>query len=116
MTAAFPHRDPHHLGEQRLDRVTDPGVPRDSGGERAAVPVEPDRVGLGCGQLTQYLLDLLTDIPRFASRSRHASGRHTATPLAIANAEVKTLVVTVAPAFQAHMLAAQNLEKQLAQK
>jgi putative membrane protein len=34
----------------------------------------------------------------------------------IKNAEVKTLVVTVAPAFQAHMLAAQNLEKQLAQK
>ena len=33
---------------------------------------------------------------------------------AIHNAEVKDLVVKVAPAFQAHMLAAQNLEKQLA--
>ncbi|GLC26939.1 DUF4142 domain-containing protein [Roseisolibacter agri] len=33
---------------------------------------------------------------------------------AIRNAEVKALVVKVAPAFQAHMLAAQNLEKQLA--
>jgi putative membrane protein len=35
---------------------------------------------------------------------------------AIKNAEVKTLVVTVAPAFQAHMLAAQNLDKQLAER
>jgi putative membrane protein len=35
---------------------------------------------------------------------------------AIKNAEVKALVVKVAPAFQAHMLAAQNLEKQLAGK
>lgn len=33
---------------------------------------------------------------------------------AIRNAELKALVVKVAPAFQAHMLAAQNLEKQLA--
>jgi putative membrane protein len=33
---------------------------------------------------------------------------------AIKNAEVKALVVKVAPAFQAHMVAAQNLEKQLA--
>ena len=32
---------------------------------------------------------------------------------AIRNAELKALVVKVAPAFQAHMLAAQNLEKQL---
>src|SRR6185436_20165743 len=30
---------------------------------------------------------------------------------AIQNAEVKALVVKVAPAFQAHMMAAQNLEK-----
>lgn len=35
---------------------------------------------------------------------------------AIKNAELKDLVVKVAPAFQAHMLAAQNLEKQLAAK
>ncbi len=33
---------------------------------------------------------------------------------AIKNAELRSLVVTVAPAFQAHMIAAQNLEKQLA--
>ena len=33
---------------------------------------------------------------------------------AIRNDEVKALVVKIAPAFQAHMLAAQNLEKQLA--
>ena len=33
---------------------------------------------------------------------------------AIRNAELKALVVKVAPAFQAHMLAAQNLEKKLA--
>jgi putative membrane protein len=32
---------------------------------------------------------------------------------AIENAELKALVVKVAPAFQAHMIAAQNLEKQL---
>jgi putative membrane protein len=32
---------------------------------------------------------------------------------AIQNAEVKALVVKVAPAFQAHMLAAENLEKKL---
>jgi putative membrane protein len=32
---------------------------------------------------------------------------------AIQNAEVKALVVKVAPAFQAHMLAAQNLDKKL---
>jgi putative membrane protein len=35
---------------------------------------------------------------------------------AIKNAEVKDLVVKVAPAFQAHMLAAQNLEKKLEAK
>jgi putative membrane protein len=35
---------------------------------------------------------------------------------AIRNAEVKELVVKVAPAFQAHMLAAQNLQKQLAER
>lgn len=33
---------------------------------------------------------------------------------AIQNAELKALVVKVAPAFQAHMTAAQNLEKQIA--
>jgi len=33
---------------------------------------------------------------------------------AIQNAELKTLVVQVAPAFEAHMMAAQNLEKKLA--
>jgi putative membrane protein len=33
---------------------------------------------------------------------------------AIRNAEVRALVVKVAPAFEAHMLAAQNIEKQLA--
>jgi putative membrane protein len=33
---------------------------------------------------------------------------------AIRNEELRALVVKVAPAFQAHMLAAQNLEKQLA--
>ena len=33
---------------------------------------------------------------------------------AIDNAELKALVVKVAPAFQAHMLAAQNLERRLA--
>ena len=33
---------------------------------------------------------------------------------AIQNAELKTLVVQVAPAFEAHMIAAQNLEKKLA--
>ncbi len=33
---------------------------------------------------------------------------------AIANAELKALVVKVAPAFQAHMLAADNLDKKLA--
>ena len=33
---------------------------------------------------------------------------------AIQNAELKALVVKVAPAFEAHMLAAQNLEKKLA--
>jgi putative membrane protein len=33
---------------------------------------------------------------------------------AIKNAELKDLVVKVAPAFEAHMLAAQNLEKKLA--
>lgn len=33
---------------------------------------------------------------------------------AIQNAELKKLVVQVAPAFEAHMLAAQNLEKKLA--
>ena len=33
---------------------------------------------------------------------------------AIQNAELRALVVKVAPAFQAHMLAAQNLEKKLA--
>lgn len=32
---------------------------------------------------------------------------------AISNGELKTLVVTVAPAFEAHMIAAQNLEKKL---
>jgi putative membrane protein len=35
---------------------------------------------------------------------------------AIKNAELKDLVTKVAPAFQAHMLAAENLEKQLAAK
>jgi len=35
---------------------------------------------------------------------------------AIKNAELKQLVVTVAPAFQAHMIAAQNLDKQLAER
>ena len=35
---------------------------------------------------------------------------------AIQNAELKDLVVKVAPAFQAHMAAAENLEKQLAEK
>jgi putative membrane protein len=35
---------------------------------------------------------------------------------AIENDELKALVVKVAPAFEAHMLAAQNLEKQLASK
>ncbi|AHG93201.1 protein of unknown function DUF4142 (plasmid) [Gemmatirosa kalamazoonensis] len=35
---------------------------------------------------------------------------------AIKNAEVKDLVVKVAPAFQAHMIAAQNLDKQLAER
>jgi putative membrane protein len=35
---------------------------------------------------------------------------------ALKNAEVKDLVTKVAPAFQAHMLAAENLEKQLAAK
>jgi putative membrane protein len=35
---------------------------------------------------------------------------------AIQNAEVKALVVKVAPAFQAHMLAAENLDKQLRSK
>jgi putative membrane protein len=35
---------------------------------------------------------------------------------AIQNAELKALVVKVAPAFQAHMLAAQQLEKQLGQQ
>lgn len=34
----------------------------------------------------------------------------------IQNADVRALVVTVAPAFRAHMMAAQKLEKQLAQK
>jgi putative membrane protein len=33
---------------------------------------------------------------------------------AIQNAELRTLVVQVAPAFEAHMIAAQNLEKKLA--
>jgi len=33
---------------------------------------------------------------------------------AIQNAELKTLVVQVAPAFEAHMIAAQNLDKKLA--
>ncbi len=33
---------------------------------------------------------------------------------AIKNGELKDLVVKVAPAFQAHLVAAQNLEKQLA--
>jgi putative membrane protein len=33
---------------------------------------------------------------------------------AIQNAELKALVVKVAPAFEAHMIAAQNLEKGLA--
>lgn len=33
---------------------------------------------------------------------------------AIQNAELKALVVQVAPAFEAHMMAAQNLDKQLA--
>ena len=35
---------------------------------------------------------------------------------AIQNADVKALVVKVAPAFQAHMLAADNLDKKLAEK
>ena len=35
---------------------------------------------------------------------------------AIKNAELKELVVQVAPAFQAHMVAAQNLEDKLASK
>jgi putative membrane protein len=35
---------------------------------------------------------------------------------AIQNEELKALVVKVAPAFQAHMVAAQNLDKQLADK
>jgi putative membrane protein len=35
---------------------------------------------------------------------------------AIQNAELKALVVQVAPAFEAHMIAAQNLEKKLAGK
>ena len=35
---------------------------------------------------------------------------------AIQNAELKDLVVKVAPAFEGHMLAARNLEKQLASK
>jgi putative membrane protein len=35
---------------------------------------------------------------------------------AIQNPELKTLVEQVAPAFQAHMLAAQNLEKKLASR
>jgi putative membrane protein len=35
---------------------------------------------------------------------------------AIKNAEVKGLVVKVTPAFEAHMLAAQNLEKRLAER
>ena len=35
---------------------------------------------------------------------------------AIQNAELKALVVKVAPAFQAHMLAAQNLEQKLSGK
>jgi putative membrane protein len=35
---------------------------------------------------------------------------------ALKNAEVKDLVTKVAPAFQAHMLAAENLDKQLAAK
>jgi putative membrane protein len=35
---------------------------------------------------------------------------------AIKNEELRALVVKVAPAFQAHMLAAQNLEKQLSSK
>jgi putative membrane protein len=35
---------------------------------------------------------------------------------AIKNAEVKDLVVKVAPAFQAHMIAAQNLDKQLVER
>jgi hypothetical protein len=33
---------------------------------------------------------------------------------AIQNAELETLVVQVAPAFEAHMMAAQNLDKKLA--
>ena len=33
---------------------------------------------------------------------------------AVQNAELKALVVKVAPAFEAHMIAAQNLEKKLA--
>ena len=33
---------------------------------------------------------------------------------AIQNAELKMLVTQVAPAFEAHMIAAQNLEKKLA--
>jgi putative membrane protein len=32
---------------------------------------------------------------------------------AIENAELKALVVKVAPAFEAHMIAAQNLEKRV---
>ena len=35
---------------------------------------------------------------------------------AIQNAELKALVVKVAPAFQAHMLAAENLDKKLGTK
>ena len=35
---------------------------------------------------------------------------------AIQNAELKTLVVQVAPAFEAHMIAAQNLEKKLTRR
>ena len=35
---------------------------------------------------------------------------------AIQNAELKKLVVEVAPAFEAHMIAAQNLEKKLARR
>jgi hypothetical protein len=38
---------------------------------------------------------------------------HTTLLPAIKNEELKALVVKVAPAFQAHMLAAQQLEKQL---
>jgi putative membrane protein len=35
---------------------------------------------------------------------------------AVQNADLKALVVQVAPAFEAHMIAAQNLEKKLAGK